>query len=131
MSNLESKESTAKKNLRMSIQGKEDVIALGRDVVRGLDNPKFIKILVSENYDELVFTPCNEKEPMSFKVPDAMYKQHSGMRIYSKAFVREVLTTNGLDENKTHHFLGRYLNNQLAIVFPLTVADAESNVPVS
>lgn len=131
MSNLESKETTAKKNLRMSIQGKEDVIALGRDVVRGLDNPKFIKILVSENYDELVFTPCNEKEPMSFKVPDAMYKQHSGMRIYSKAFVREVLTLNGLDETKTHHFWGRYLNNQLAIVFPLTVADAESNVPVS
>lgn len=119
MSNLESKETTAKKNLRISIQGKEDVIALGRDVVRGLDNPKFIKILVSENYDELVFTPCNEKEPMSFKVPDAMYKQHSGMRIYSKAFVREVLTKNGFAENQTHHFNGKYLNNQLAIVFPL------------
>ena len=126
MSNPETKEVTTKMNLHISILGKEDAIYLGRDVIRGLNNPKYIKILVSKNYDKLLFAPCKEMEPMSFKVPEDLSKQHTEVRIYSKAFVREVLAKNGFKENGTHKFFGQYLDQQLAIVFPLVVRNYEN-----
>ena len=104
---------------RMTLQGKSECIGLGRELVRGLGTPAYIKLLISENYDELVFTPCNEKEVMSFKVPNQNNAHHMGMRICSKAFVHEVLERNNLDKTKTHAFIGTYLNGQPAIVFPL------------
>ena len=42
---------------RMTLQGKSECIGLGRELVRGLGTPAYIKLLISENYDELVFTP--------------------------------------------------------------------------
>ena len=87
--------------------------------IGGLGTPAYIKLLISENYDELVFTPCNEKEVMSFKVPNQNNAHHMGMRISSKAFVHEVLERNHLDKTKTYAFLGTYMNGQVAIVFPL------------
>lgn len=104
---------------RMTLQGKSECIGLGRELVRGLGTPAYIKLLISENYDELVFTPCNEKEVMSFKVPNQNNVHHMGMRISSKAFVHEVLERNHLDKTKTYAFLGTYMNGQAAIVFPL------------
>ena len=104
---------------RMTLRGKSDCIGLGRELVRGLGTPAYIKLLISENYDELVFTPCNEKEVMSFKVPDQNNAHHLGMRIFSKAFVHEVLERNNLDKTKTYAFIGTYMNGQAAIVFPL------------
>lgn len=119
-------EETTEKQFSMTLSGGEEVISLGRDVVRGLNVPSFIKILVSEDYDEIVFTPCAEKEHMSFKVPEKVFTQHSGMRMYSKAFVHDVLVRNGFDKTKTYNFKGRYLNEQKnAIVFPLTIEEKE------
>ena len=50
------------KVFRMTLQGKHECICLGRELVRGLGTPAYVKLLVSESYDELVFAPCNEKE---------------------------------------------------------------------
>lgn len=114
------------KQFSMTLSGGEEVISLGRDVVRGLNVPLFIKILVSENYDALLFTPCAEKEHMSFKVPETMFTQHSGMRMYSKEFVHDVLVRNGLEKTKTYTFKGKYMNEKKnAIVFPITLEDTE------
>ena len=44
-------EETTEKQFSMTLSGGEEVISRGRDVVRGLNVPSFIKILVSENYD--------------------------------------------------------------------------------
>lgn len=107
------------KVFRMTLQGKHECICLGRELVRGLGTPAYVKLLISENYDEIVFTPCNEKEVMSFKVPNQNNTYRMGMRICSKAFVHEVLERNHLDKTKTHAFYGTYMNGQTAIVFPL------------
>lgn len=104
---------------RMTLQGKHECICLGRELVRGLGTPAYVKLLVSENYDEIVFAPCNEKEVMSFKVPNQNNAYRMGMRICSKAFVHEVLERNHLDKTKTYAFYGTYMNGQTAIVFPL------------
>ena len=107
------------KPFRISIQGKEEAISIGREVVRALGNPLFIKMLVNEQYDGLLFTPCEEKEPMSVKVS---FTQHSPVRIYSKGFVHDVLIRNNMDKSKTHvlyGFYGKYLDNLPAIMFPI------------
>lgn len=67
----------------------------------------------------LVFMPCAEKEPMSFKVSEKVFTKHVPVRIYSKAFVRDVLGRNYRDEEKNYAFFGEYLNNHPAIVFSL------------
>lgn len=107
------------KVFRMTLQGKHNCICLGRELVRGLGTPAYVKLLVSENYDEIVFTPCNEKEVMSFKVPNQDNVHHMGMRICSKAFVHEVLERNHMDKMKIYAFYGTYMNGQTAVVFPL------------
>ena len=114
------------KVFRMTLQGKQECICLGKELVRGLGTPAYVKLLVSENYDELVFTPCNEKEVMSFKVPAQNKTNHAGMRIFSKAFVHEVLDRNHLDKTKTHAFYGTYMTGQPAIVFPLKPEEKQS-----
>lgn len=113
------------KVFRMTLQGKHECICLGRELVRGLGTPAYVKLLVSESYDELVFAPCNEKEVMSFKVPNQNNVHRMGMRICSKAFVHEVLERNNLDKMKTYAFYGTYLNGQPAIVFPLKPEERE------
>ena len=61
MSNQTAEHPAVKKQqiFRMTLQGKSECIGLGRELVRGLGTPAYIKLLISENYDELVFTPCN------------------------------------------------------------------------
>ena len=89
-------EETTEKQFSMTLSGGEEVISLGRDVVRGLNVPSFIKILVSENYDEIVFTPCAEKEHMSFKVPEKVFTQHSGMLCTAKPLFMMCLSETAL-----------------------------------
>lgn len=91
MSNQTAEHPAVKKQqiFRMTLQGKSECIGLGRELVRGLGTPAYIKLLISENYDELVFTPCNEKEVMSFKVPNQNNVHHMGMERMTPYF-REV-----------------------------------------
>ena len=121
--------SIQKKNItfKMTISGREDTIRLGRDVVLGLGEPEYIKILVSDTYNELVFTRCSDKEPMAFKVPKVTNSYNYRMRMYSKEFVHDVLRRNRLMEMESYVFKGRYLNEQnSAIVFSLETAENNS-----
>jgi len=114
------KETERQENFIISLSGAFSIIRVTKKTIRGLGLPQFLKLLVNETYDELVITPCQAKEPMSFKVPERFNGKNVQMRIVSKAFVEDVLTRNGYDLVTTHRFLGKYLNGQKnAIVFSL------------
>lgn len=104
----------------ITMSGHHCMLRVTKSTIRGLGVPQYLKLLVNETYDEIVVTPCKAKEPMAFKVPDGIDKQHLHMRIVSKSFVYDVLTRNGYDLVHTHKFVGKYLNEQKrAIVFSL------------
>jgi len=104
---------------RITIQGRESTIGIGKDIIRGLGYPKFVKFLVNEAYDELLFVPCEDHDPMSFKVPDDLFDPEAKFRIYSKPFVRDIMERNDLSKTRTHLFHGVKHTKENAIVFQL------------
>ncbi|MBR0159992.1 MAG: hypothetical protein IJQ02_01660 [Oscillospiraceae bacterium] len=108
--------------LPISILGKENGILIGRNVILKLGVPNCICILKGTDKESIAIVPCAEKQPLSFKVPeDFIGARNRKMRIYSQAFVQELLTANGLDPAKTHRIYGAYSEEYNAAIFPLKV----------
>ena len=114
-------ESTRKLKLNFSIHGKAHVISVSRDVVRVLGKPEYVRILKNEAKHAVAFQACDEKELLSFKVPEKLFTTgySSTFRIYSLSFVSELLQEYHLDNNVRHSFGGNYVEEHNAVVFPL------------
>lgn len=111
------------KPLTMTIYGKEDRMRVGKRALTVLGDPDFVKVLVSENYDKLLFVPCEGKDPMSFHVPATDPKLHTRFRINSKAFVRDFLEKNGLDPLKTYRLYGSAHENCHAVTLQFNMKE--------
>jgi len=107
--------------LKLSLSGIDNRINIGKDVVRALGVPQFVCIKVNEDLSSIAVLPCEEKEYMSVKVPNNLLTgKKVKLRITSKSYVRQLLTTNGLDPKCTYVFRGVLSNNSNAVVFDLT-----------
>lgn len=116
-------------NLFITIKGNRDRIYIGRDVVRALGIPQYVCVKVNADMSALAILPSEEKEYMSFKVPDRMFDAHNAdLNVHSKSFVNTILTTNGLDPRQNHSVKGVYAQNDNAVIFKLkpNAADALS-----
>ena len=103
----------------ISFQGKEHCLNVGRDVIRILGCPLYVALFVSERGNSLAITPCDEKNPISFKVPEAFLgTDHVQFRIHSKQFVDGVLTSAKKDLDKTYRVMGCYVSDHNAMIFP-------------
>lgn len=117
--------SEKKKKLYLSIMGKEDAISIGKEVIKTLGVPAYITFKVKDNYDSIIIFPCEKEDVMSFKVPEKYLKPHSHthFRLYSKYYVRELLTSLGLATDKSHYYSGIYSSENNAVVFKLRDAE--------
>ena len=107
--------------LNLSLSGIDNRINIGKDVVRALGIPKFVCIKVNEDLSSIAVLPSEEKEYMSVKVPDKLLiEKKAKLRITSKSYVYQLLTTNGLDPSSTFVFHGVLSSNSNAVVFNLT-----------
>ena len=109
--------------LNISIQGDERLIRIGKKVVATIGNPDCICLRVSEEYDSLAILPCEANDYMSFPVPPG-FREESGkkFRIYSKSFIQDFLTLNGLSGNKSYVLNGSYSKSTNAVIFPASAA---------
>lgn len=113
---------SASQRLPISILGRENGILIGRNVILKLGVPNYICILKGTDKESIAIVPCTEKQPLSFKVPeDFLGARNRKMRIYSQAFVQELLAANDLDPMKTHRIYGAYSEAHNAAIFPLKV----------
>lgn len=111
--------------LTLSLSGCDRRINIGKDVVRVLGVPQYVCIKVNEDLSSIAVLPCEEKEYMSVKVPEKLFTdKKSKLRITSKSYVNQLLTTNGMDPAGTYAFRGVLSGNSNAVVFNLTL-DAE------
>ena len=111
--------------LTLSLSGCDRRINIGKDVVRVLGVPQYVCIKVNEDLSSIAVLPCEEKEYMSVKVPEKLLTDRkTKLRITSKSYVHQLLTTNGLNPAGTYTFLGNLSGNSNAVVFHLT-PDAE------
>ena len=110
-----------KRKLTISLLGKEHVISVSRDVVRALGKPDYVRILKNPSLHTLALQACDEKELLSFKVPERLFDKgySSGFRIYSYSFVGEIIREYHLDYETRWTFNGNYVQEHNAVVFSL------------
>ena len=117
------KQSTEDKVLKieLSLQGTENRMSIGKDVIRALGNPSNVTFKVSDAYDSISVFPCDEDNVMSFRVPDKLFvDQKCVMRINSKKFVHGIMKSNDLDISRTYTLTGEYIEDINTAVFSLT-----------
>lgn len=107
--------------LDVSIYGRESVINIGKDVLRILGAPVSVCFKVNQGMDSFVVMPCDEKEPLSFRVPDdIMFNGNRQMRVTSRSFVTGLLAMNALEANHTYKISGTYSEKNNAVIFNMS-----------
>ena len=105
---------------QITIDGRQDCISIGRDVIRILGYPNYISILKNDSQKTIAIRQSESREVLSFKVPEGFPDEKKKMfRIYSRAFTSDLLETYQLDQMKSHAFIGRYVTEYDAVVFSL------------
>ena len=96
--------------LFVSLSGKRYRIHICKDIIRVLGRPKYISLKVNKERDSFIVLPCEQKNVMSFKVPERLFESKSvGMRISSQGFIMELFEDNQLNPDRTYRIDGNYL----------------------
>ena len=108
------------RNLCIFFSGDSECITVGKNVIRVLNQPSYIGFRINKDWDSLIIFACNSKDQMSYKVPGKLFeeKRHT-VRVYSKAFVHNLIEVNGLDINTNYMVPGKYLENKNVVIFNL------------
>lgn len=107
--------------LDVSIYGRESIIHIGKDVLRVLGAPVNVCLKVNQGMDSFAVMPCDEKDAMSFRVPDdIMFNSHRQMRVTSRSFVTGLLAMNDLEVNHTYIISGGYSEKNNAVIFNMS-----------
>lgn len=119
-----SKETTEPKvkplHLNITVKGARNRIYISKDVIRALGVPPYVCIKINEDMSSLAIQPGEEKEYMSFKVPDQLFESHKHeFTVHSKSFVYTLLSANNLDTTKNYPLRGICSQLENAIVFKL------------
>lgn len=59
-------------HLGIVVFGKQVCISVGKDIIRSLGRPSYICIRINSAFNSVLFKPCEEHDPMSFKVPEKL-----------------------------------------------------------
>lgn len=112
-------------HLNITVKGARNRIYISKDVIRALGVPPYVCIKINEDMSSLAIQPGEEKEYMSFKVPDQLFDSHKHeFTVHSKSFVYTLLSANKLDTTKNYPLRGICSQLENAIVFKLK-PDAE------
>lgn len=104
--------------LDVSIYGRESMINIGKDVLRVLGAPENICLKINQGMDSFVVMPCEEKDALSFRVPDDfMFNSGRQMKVTSRSFVTGLLAMNNLGTDCTYKISGTYSERNNAVIF--------------
>lgn len=94
-------------HLNITVKGARNRIYISKDVIRALGIPPYVCIKVNEDMSSLAIQPGEEKEYMSFKVPEKLFDSHKHeFTVHSKSFVYTLLSANKLDTAKNYPLCG-------------------------
>ena len=94
---------------------------IGKGVVRSLDKPDFISLMINEEKKILAIMAADKEGLMTFKVPDRYFELHNkNFRIHSKGFVGIMADLMNVEGKEARIKLsGRYDPDMDAVVFNL------------
>lgn len=106
--------------IRISLYGRQNIIQIGKDVVRVLGVPPYISIRINPEMDSILVEPAEEKHKLSFKVAeDICFNKNRQMIISSASFVIGFMVKNNLDLSETYQIDGIYSEKNNAAVFQM------------
>ena len=82
--------------------------------------PKRVRFLVNQERKELIVQPCNQHEPLAFKVPKDIGPRTHGLDVNSLPLLNVIYKTFGWDRNSRYLAFGRYIEKDNIIVFDLS-----------
>ena len=110
--------------LAITLHGDRNCISVGKDIIRIVASPSHISLRVTEDSRSIALASCEATDVMSFRVPDTLFTDHRCIfRIYSKQFVRNIMSINGMDPLKSYSFEGIYSEKLSAIIFMLKIPE--------
>lgn len=102
------------------IQPYHSCITIGKGLVKCLGNPKYIALRINISNDTFAIIPCEEHDPLSFKVPDKLLiDHHCVFRLNSKQFVTSLVLNYGLDTDCIYGYNGFYHEKLNAVIVSL------------
>ena len=110
-------------NIYISIYLYQDTIHIFKSVIKALNNPKYIRLLIHETGNSLLLESYDKKSLTSFKTPDRLNDDKSNMRIYSKKLCDILTELMGWNKNQTYRIPGIVLKNKGNVIFDLTKAN--------
>lgn len=120
LDNTEKRKHIKTNTLKISILGSEKAIGVGKTVIKELGTPQYVSLYISEDGHSLMICSCEEKEPMSFKVPNGfLTAKRKNFRLHSMSFVNDLAVMNNLDAEKSYYIRGKMLESGKAAVFDL------------
>ncbi len=117
-----------KKNLnpKISIDCKSHTINVGRDVVRALERPEYVRLLQNETLGSIAIQSCDEKEVLSFKTPEGFANgRECKFRIHSKPFISAIQQSCHLWGEGAQIFSGKFMPEKDAVIFHLMETGGE------
>ena len=92
-------------NLRVTIPAESRRMNVGKDVIRILGSPAYIRVLQRKDRKSIAITPCADGQ--------------CRMMINGIQFIQVLLEANGLAAGKDHQFKGRYDAEKNAVIISL------------
>ena len=97
-------------------------LRINRASILQLGYPKRIRLLFNLEKKELVLQPCNENEPLSYKMPKDLGVTHRSIELRSAALSDLIIDTMGWERDVHYIAYGRYMTKDNILVFSLNDA---------
>lgn len=81
--------------------------------------PKLVRLLVHQDRKELIVQPCNQHEPLAYKVPKDFAHSKNGLEFNSLSLITTIYRTFGWDMTARYIAYGRYIEKENIVVFDL------------
>ena len=117
--------SNSKTNLFITIEGDQRRMRVSKDVIKILGMPSHICLYQTENCDSIAIGPCDEKNVMSFQVPEKFLRgERCDYKINSTPYIRMIAEVNGLEHGKSYRLNGVYREGKNIVTFAVNQNNA-------
>lgn len=108
----------------LSIYGKLGVIRIPRSAVMLFGRPKYICFMIDKQYESIALMPCEEKHPMSARVPEKLFTDRKNIcvRYSCTDFVKDLLFMNELDGEKAYLVFGTFDKENHRVIYRMNTA---------
>lgn len=110
------------RTLGITFSGAGNNINIGKNVIRVLGVPRYLTFRVNKSLTAFIIFACDSTDPLAYRVPENILNHQKMMRVYSKHFVRDVMSANQFAQDSTYTVYGKYYEKEKVVLFDLRAA---------